>query len=101
MIKVIELINVICSIKIKSCIDDKNVKDDKDDKYDNDVDKDNDDNDGEYNDVNEHLENLIVTKQIDQKKSMITNLNFEALFAHWDKGRTNFSGEIQASRTLT
>ena len=25
-------------------------------------------------------------------KSMITNLTFEALFAHWDKGRTNFSG---------
>ena len=25
-------------------------------------------------------------------KSMKTNLTFEALFAHWDKGRTNFSG---------
>ena len=38
------------------------------------------------------LWNLIETKQINQMKQMITNLTFEALLAHWDKGRTNFSG---------
>ena len=54
----IELINIILSIKIKFCIDEKYVKDDKDDKDDNDVDNDNDDIDDEYNDVNEHLVKL-------------------------------------------
>ena len=89
---------------MKFSMDDKNVKDDKDDKDDkdvNDVDNDNDDNDDEYNDVNEYLVKLDSDKKINQMKSMITNLTFKALFAHWDKGRTNFSGEIQASWTLT
>ena len=36
---------------------------------------------------------LTVIKKINPIKSMITNLTFKALFAHWDKGRTKFSGE--------
>ena len=52
------MINIIWSIKIKFCIDDKDVNDYKDDKDNNNVDNDNDDNDDEYNDINEHLVKL-------------------------------------------
>ena len=70
------------------CKDDKNVKPDKDDKDDNDVDNDNDDNDDEYNVLMNILWNLIMTKQINQMKWMITNLTFENLVCPLDKGRT-------------
>ena len=77
--------------KDEFCIDDTNVKDNKDD---NNVDNDNDDNVDEYMMLMSILWNVIVTKQINQVMSMITNLTFEALFAHWNKGRTKFSREI-------
>ena len=77
---------------MKFCIDDKDVKDDNDGKDDNDIENDNNDNDDEYNDVNEHLVKLDIDKTDQSNESMITNLTFEALFAQWDKGRTNFSG---------
>ena len=85
---------------MKFCIDGKDFKDNKDDTEKNDVDNDYDDNDDEYNYVNEHLVKIIVKKQINQMKSMVTNLTFKALFAKLFWGRFRHPGHRLDHRFL-